>query len=83
MEDIITYSSQEYYYVLDAVNSLESRYRYTYLFLDPSDNTVTAQFDFPLAGNGMGEICYEVLRNLLVVIDDFAYPELRQFDTTG
>ncbi len=78
--NIITYSPQNYYYVLDAVNNLSYRYRYTNLIVDTSDNTVTAQFDMPLAGNKVGEVCYQVLRNLFTVVDDFVYPELQQYD---
>ena len=77
---VIKYSVKDYYYVLEAVNQINSDYRYVKFFADISDNSVTAQFDMPISANNAGEMCYDVLRRMINLIDD-AYLSLRKYDT--
>lgn len=76
---IIHYQPENLLYVLDAVNKLNSSYRYFRFFTDETDNTVTMAYDMPLDEAASGELCADILARVVDVVDE-AYNVLGKYD---
>jgi len=76
---LIDYDGSDYEAVLEVVNALNARYRFTCFYADTDDNSVTVGLDTIIRPNDdVGDICLEAL-SWLVSNADEAFPVLGDY----
>ncbi len=61
--------------MLEAVNTCNTNYRYLRFVVDPDENTVDAEYDFPSNQENIGDAAFEMLMRSAHIIDK-CYPNL-------
>lgn len=77
--DIITFNDSDFYNVLKVVNDFNASHKYGRLYVDESDNTVTAASDLIFRTHDVDEICLEATLYIVQTIDE-AYKDLRVYN---
>lgn len=77
---IIEYAEKDYYEVLETCNALNKQWKYVKLYADTEDNTVSADMDIMLPGDGYnGELIWDATLIMVNLLDQ-CYKDLKPLD---
>lgn len=77
--DIIHFENEDYYDVLDTVNTINKDYRYLCFYIRNKDNSVNANYCMPLIVNSTAALCSDVLHRFINILDD-VYVDMQKYD---
>ncbi len=76
--NLIDYDANDRSDVLEAANTVNSKWRFVRFYLDDSDNSITASFDSYLPKRSSGDITLEMLLTMHRIMEN-AYPYLEPY----